>query len=263
MTTALVRRELTPDVWGMIERISPTMKESRLFGVATIPQASVIMLKGHELGLGLTQSFEFIHVIQDKPSLSPRGALALIVQSGLCEEMDIKDIRNDKGDPDRCEVTMKRRGGLKYTTSFSIADAHKAGVIKPDSGWAKYPANMLRWRAIGYAADIVFPDIIGGMKRSDEFGADLTPDGSVIDTTWTQTPSSTRVTDVTPITQSVQSPMSTAQPVAPAAIDPSTLLNELVQKYGAEKILVANEGKIPATLNDLQATREKLEEVGA
>lgn len=242
MPNEIAVRQLTPDVWGMIEKIAPTMKESRFFGVATVPQACALMLKGHELGLGLTQSFEFIHVIQDKPSLSPRGALALIIQSGLCEEMDIKDIRNDKGEPDRCEVTMKRKGGLKYTTSFSMADAQKADVIKPGSGWAKYPANMLRWRAIGYAADIVFPDVSGGMKRSDEFGVDLTPDGNVVEGTWTVTP-----------TAPAQKPISTITP------DPSTLLNNLTQAYGPEKVMTTNDGKIPTTIEELIKVKAELD----
>ena len=51
MTTAIVRKEVTPEIWQMIERIAPTMKDSRLFGVATVHQAAAIMLKGHELGL--------------------------------------------------------------------------------------------------------------------------------------------------------------------------------------------------------------------
>jgi hypothetical protein len=34
---------------------------------------------------------------------------------------------------------------------------------------------MLRWRAIGFCADVVFPLLIGGMKRADELGAGITP----------------------------------------------------------------------------------------
>lgn len=255
-TTALARRELTPDVWEMIENIAPTMKESRLFGVATQQQAAAIMLKGHELGLSLTASFDFIQVIQDKPTLAPRGALALIIQSGECEKLDIKDIRNDKGEPDRCDVTMKRKGGIEYMTSFSMDDARRAGLVKPESGWAKYPANMMKWRAVGFCADVVFPDIIGGMKRADELGADITQDGNVIDATWTKTPvNATQNSATTQPAQSPQPQMSTVSNV----VDPSAILNQLVQQYGAEKVLIANEGRIPATMDDLQATREKLQ----
>jgi hypothetical protein len=70
------QRELTPQVWQMISQMAPVMWKSRLFGVVSQEAAAAIMLKGYELGLSVTASFEFIHVIQGKPGLSPRGALA-------------------------------------------------------------------------------------------------------------------------------------------------------------------------------------------
>lgn len=248
MTTALAVRnnQLTPDTWQMIQHIAPTIKDARLFGVATVPQAAAIMLKGHELGLGLTASFDFIHIIGDKPSLSPRGALALILQSGLLEELDIKDIKNEKGDPERCEVTMKRRGGIKYTTSFSMDDARRADLVKPGSGWVKYPANMLRFRTLGYCEDIVFPDIGGGMKRSDEMGADLTPDGDVIEGTWSQV----NQRPVTVVTE--QDRKETAS---------KTTLQTLIAKYSAEDVLKANNGQIPATESEILEVMIKLDTV--
>ena len=65
----------TPDlsVWEMIRSVAPVALASRLFGVANEDQAAAIMLKGYEMGLGLSASFEFIHVIDGKPSISPKG----------------------------------------------------------------------------------------------------------------------------------------------------------------------------------------------
>lgn len=236
-TTALAKRELTPDVWGMIEKIAPTMKDARLFGVATQAQASAIMLKGYELGLSLTAAFEFINVIQDKPGLIPRGALALIFSSPEYAGLKIDDQSDEKGIPTACEVWMKRRNGLEYKVKFTMKDAERAGLIKPDSGWSKYPANMLRWRAIGYCADVVFPDVLGGMKRVDELGADITPEGEIITTTWA-------VVD--------------SEPTTPQPPQPSTLLNELVTQFGPDKVMAANDGKIPATIEEVTAVAAKL-----
>jgi hypothetical protein len=176
----VVRQELTPDIWRMITDIAPAMLESRLFGVKSKDAAAAIMLKGYELGLSLTASFEFIHVIQDRPSLSPRGTLALIQQSPNFAGMRIEDVKDEKtGEPVACRVWMRRVNGFEYQAEYTIAEAEQAGLVKADSGWKKYPANMLRWRAVGYCADVVFPDVIGGMKRSDELGADITPEGDV------------------------------------------------------------------------------------
>ena len=67
----ITNQKLTPQVWDMIERIAPAMAASRLFNVPSPEAAAAIMLKGYELGLSLTASFEFIHVIDGKPSVSP------------------------------------------------------------------------------------------------------------------------------------------------------------------------------------------------
>lgn len=223
MTNALT--VLTPQTWQMIQSIAPAMHACRLFGVNSEHQAAAIMLKGYELGLGLTASFEFIHVVQGKPTLSPRGALALIMQHPELDELNVDDKK------DACQVTMKRKNGFSYTVEFTLEDAKKAGVVKPGSGWESYPKNMLRWRAIGFCADVVFPDVIGGMKRSDEMGATITPEGDVIEGQWSNY---------------------TEQPKA-------NLLEILVAQYGVDAILVANDGKIPASDEELATVAERLE----
>jgi len=241
-TTALAtRQQLNPTIWEIITAIAPVMKDSRLFGVSTEAQAAAIMSKGYELGLTLTASFEFITVIQGKPTLSPRGALALVQQSGLLAGMKIEDLKDDKGQPSACRVSMKRAGGFEYVAEFSMEDAKRAGLIKPDSAWQSYPSNMLRWRAMGYAIDVVFPDVTGGMKRADEFGAALDTAGNVVDGQWSAVPTPTMM---------VQQPaVSTPSPIT---------LQQLVDEFGAEAIMAANNGQIPTTQNEIDDMALKL-----
>lgn len=234
MSTALTRREVTPDTWKMIQAVTPTIYKARLFGVGSEEQAAAIMLKGHELGLSLTSSFEFIHVIDNKPSISPRGALALIHRCGELEGLKIED--NGKA----CTVWMKRKNGTEFTASYGDDDAKKAGLVKDKSGWEKYPKQMRQWRAVGFCADVVFPDVIGGMKCSDEFGADLTQDGDVIEGSWAAVDSK---------------PKQAAQPAKP---QPNDLLSELVHTHGAEAVMQANGGKIPSSLEEMELVRDKL-----
>lgn len=253
MTTALAVKRLTPDAFQMISQIAPTMHAARLFGSKSPEQAAAIMIKGFELGFSLTASFENIHVIEDKPTLSPKGALALIYGSSECAGVSIKDETDSQGIPTACVVTMKRRNGLEYTTRFSMEDAKRAGIVRAGSGWEKYPANMLRWRAIGYAADIVFPDVIGGTKRADEFGADLTPDGDVIDGSWSVQDSQQAAPQAT---------VSVSQPEPTPAMNPNRL-NEMLSAYGAEVIMKANGGRIPGTDAELDAIEREMEIIGA
>lgn len=179
MTTALATKQqpqpMTIEVWNLISALAPAAHASRLFGVNSPEQAMMIMAKGHELGMPITAAFELIQVIQGKPTLSPRGALALVMASGLLENMEIKDGK------DACTITMKRKGGPGYTLTWTLEDAKRAGIVKPDSAWQSYQANMLRWRAMGFVIDVLFSDVTGGLKRADEFGAIVSEEGNIID----------------------------------------------------------------------------------
>ena len=222
---AIAIREVTPSVWQMIQQIAPSIHKSRMFGVTSEEGAQTIMLKGYELGLGLTSAFEFIAVIGGKPSLIPRGALALVMQSGELAGMKIED----KGDS--CHVWMKRSNGMEYEVTYTMDDARRAGVVKADSGWEKYPANMLRWRTIGFCIDVLFPDITGGMKRADELGAGVNETGDVIEGQWSAP--------------------------APAAA-PAITLESLVERHGAEAVMNANGGTIPGTQEDVERIAKTL-----
>ena len=148
-----VAHPLTPQTWQMIEAVAPAMHAARFFGVSNPEQAAAIMLKGYELGLGLAASFDLIQVIQGRPALSPRGALALIHGSPLCACVEIVD------ELGACTVTMERTNGFSYTLTWTLDDAKQAGLVKAGGGWEKYPANMLRWRAVGFCADVVLQQV--------------------------------------------------------------------------------------------------------
>jgi hypothetical protein len=171
---ALAHRELTPQMMASIINLAPTIHKSRLAKVDSPEQAAFIMLKAFELGLPLTAGFDLIYAIDGKLSLSPRGALAIIYQSGLLAGFSIDE------QPDACTVWMKRANGLQFKVTYTRKDAEKAGLVKAGGNWDKYGANMLRWRAIGFVTDVVFPDLLAGMKRADEFGAQIDTDGNVV-----------------------------------------------------------------------------------
>jgi len=235
-----VAPQITPAMWQMIEAIGPAMHKARLFGVSNAEQAMAIMLKGYELGLSLTASFEFIKVIQGNVSLIPRGHLALIQQSPLCTKLEIVDQQDENGNPSACTVTMERTNGFSYTVTVTMDDARRAGLVKPKSGWEKWPANMLRWLGTGFCADVVFPDLGGGMKRANELGADITSEGDVIDApTWI-------------ITESEK------EPEAPNTDTVYTTIEALMEQWEPEEIMTANDGRIPATSEECQAVALKL-----
>ena len=223
-------RELTPAIWRMIGELAPVMYKARLFNVTSQEQAAAIMLKGYELGLSITASFEFIQVIQGKPALSPRGAMALLLSNPLVKGIKINRLDN-KGAFLGYECHMERVNGFQFVGRFTMEDALRAGLVKPDSGWAKYPENMCLWRAVGFAADVVFPDVSAGMttlmKAPEMYGVALTEGGDVI-------------------------------VVEPQAVKVETdPLQALIDDFGAERIMA--ECGMPTTPDEIKAARAKLE----
>lgn len=268
------QQNLTPDTWAMIKEVAPAMTASHLFGVSLPEQAMAIMLKGYELGLSLTASFEFIQVIQGKPALSPRGTLALIQQSPNFAGMKIEDIKDSSGNPQSCKVWMKRANGFEYTTEYAMNEAQQAGLVKPDSGWAKYPANMLRWRAIGYCADVVFPDVIGGMKRIDEMGADITPEGNVWPAVVEVKPKPQPVVKVATLNNKpqvieVKSVQVAPEPIAPVVSPPTDeipqygfTLQKLLESATDSDVLEVMSGEFPVTPEQINTAAHLLVKAG-
>lgn len=230
----VTKRELTPQIWNMIVQMAPVMWKSRMFGVVSEDAAAAIMVKGYELGLGITASFEFIQVIQGKPGLSPKGALALLQNHPDIEKVHIEKLTEKSGAYLGHACTIRRKTGFEYTAQFTLKDAERAGLIKPDSGWQKYPENMCLWRAIGFAADVVAPDITAGMttiiKMPEALGVAIDNNGEIID----------------------------ILPGQPNPEKPVITLESLLTQYSPEKIMEANGGKIPATQDEIERVAETL-----
>lgn len=240
---AETRRELTPGAWAMIERMAPVMHRAHLFGVTSPEQAAAIMLKGYELGLSITASFELIHVIDGKPGLSPRGAMALLHNNPLIKQIKVNRLEKD-GKFLGYECYMERAdNGFAHTSRFTLEDAQRAGLtagsnmgngkIRQGQGnWEKYPENMCLWRAIGFCADVVAPDVTAGMtnimKAPEMYGVALTEGGDIIDAT-----------------------SHDVQPVDP--------MQQLITDFGAEAVLQASGGKLQVTDEEAAEIRAQLE----
>lgn len=229
--TTAATRELTPAIWRMIGEMAPVMYKAHMFGVTSPEQAAAIMLKGYECGLSMTASFEFVKVILGKPELIPRGALAIIHGSPLVKEIIINRLVDDKAKFIGYECSMTRSNGFTYKSRFTMEMARKAGLVKAGSAWESYEENMCLYRTIGFTADIVAPDVTAGMttlmKAPEMFGVALSESGDVIEATAVSVPS----------------------------VDP---LQELIEQYGAEKILSTYQ-RIPATPAEVAEARAMLE----
>lgn len=152
------------DFRGAIE-LAKTLVASRLLpkSVQTPEAAFTIIMTGRELGLTAMQSLRSIHVIEGKPTLSADLMLALVKKSADCEYFRLVESTDAVA-----TYETKRRGEPCPTRmSFTIADAQRAQVTGKDN-WRKYPAAMLRARAITALARAVYPDTAMGLYDPDE-----------------------------------------------------------------------------------------------
>lgn len=247
------KQQITPNIWTMITEIAPVVHKSRLFGVTSAEAAAAIMLKGYELGLGVTTAFEYISIIQGRTSLKPIGSWALVQASGELEASKIVDENDAVGNPFACTVYLKRKNGAEYTSRVTMDDARRSGVVKPGSGWETYPANMLRWRSLGFAIDVVFPDVQGGMKRADEFGANITEDGDVIEVQWSEVSAKPKASlPATGFTDEQQQSAGVKQ----------VGIQDLIDEHGAEKVLLVMQkvtaGKMPDNQDQVNEIAKEL-----
>lgn len=117
-----------------------------------------------DLGISAMQAMREIHVVEGKPSASSALKVALVKQSPLCLKWECVETTKEKA-----TFTTQRHGDLKPTTlTFTIQQARDAGLIKPKSGWEKFPENMLRARAASFLADLVYPDVVKGLRTTEE-----------------------------------------------------------------------------------------------
>lgn len=130
------------------------------------PENVVVTLQyGHELGLSPMVAINNIYMVNGKPTLSADIMHAICRRSS--EYGGVKWIEiSDK--VAKCVVTRKTASYSEETIGFYTIDMAKdAGLLTKDN-WKKYPARMLKHRALSYALRDAFPDLISGFYTREE-----------------------------------------------------------------------------------------------
>jgi hypothetical protein len=92
--------------------------------------------------------------IMGKITIAPQLMNAMIRRAGHKLKIDSNDQRS-------IIVGTRKDTGETCEVSFSLEDARKAGLVKPNGGWEKYPSDMCFARALSRLARRIFPDVIG------------------------------------------------------------------------------------------------------
>lgn len=116
----------------------------------------MLILSAKELGIPVCQALNGgLNIIQGKVEISARMMSALIRKAG--HKISVKECT-----PIHCVLVGKRNDtGEVQSASFSVAEAQLAGLVKPGSGWIKWPKDMCFARALSRLARQLFSDVIG------------------------------------------------------------------------------------------------------
>jgi len=193
----------TKDEWAFLKEQAAMAVKSGLLprAVDTAEKATIIALKGREMGIPPMQAFSHIHVVDGKPTMSAELMLAQIYKH--CHGAIINYLSSDDK---KCEIEATRPGHKMAKFAYTIDEARLAGLLNKHN-WKSYPAAMLRARTIAIVARAVFPDAIHGVSYTpEELGAETDDEGQVV----VLPPSSPK-----PDAQSEQKPAAESAPAKP------------------------------------------------
>lgn len=142
-------------------RVANALFKSGLFpNVKNAYGAFAIVQYGNELGIGPMTSLQTMGIVKGKICMAAQMILALALRQGVSYSI----LENSE---DCCEIKFKR-GSLSYDSKFTIEEAKRAHLLKTDSGWEKYPKDMLFHRAVTRGLRRVSPDAIAGLYAIEE-----------------------------------------------------------------------------------------------
>jgi hypothetical protein len=149
-----------------LQSISKELAQSRLHAHRNPADVLFVISVGETLGLNAATALMNIYNINGRPTIKADLKLALAKRHPEYAGCEIDS------NTERCIVKMKRRNenGTEesITSTFTIDDAKRAGLFPKKDNWRMYPQRMLKARAISYAVNDLFPDIVFGMLSSEE-----------------------------------------------------------------------------------------------
>jgi hypothetical protein len=115
-----------------------------------------VVLAGRELGIPPMAALRSISVVQGRVVLDAGVQLGLMVRAG-------GKVRWDKDGSDGEAVLVLERPGMQpFTSKYTMEDAKRAKLTGKDN-WQKFPAAMLRARAVSAAGKAYFADVLAGV----------------------------------------------------------------------------------------------------
>lgn len=181
MSTQIARRDNIPaPALTMPEKMqyAQALADASLLPRAYQRQPGNVLLAmemGEALGIPAIQAINDIHVIDGKPSASANLIGALVRKAG--HKLRVT------GDDTTATAQIIRADDPDFTfeVTWTLDRARQAGLNRKGGNWEKYPAAMLKARAITEVARTACSDALYGVTYTpEELGAVVTEDGDPV-----------------------------------------------------------------------------------
>jgi len=142
-------------------KLAEAFAKSKLFGMTDANQVLALMAVCEAEGIHPAKAVQEYHVIQGRPALKADAMLARFQNAG--GKVEWKEYTDE-------QVTgvFSHPNGGNLAVTWTIGQATKIGLVKPGSGWQKFPRAMLRSRCISEGIRSVFPGSVTGFYSPDE-----------------------------------------------------------------------------------------------
>lgn len=144
-----------------VEKMAKAVAESGLFGVRKPEEALALMLIAQAEGQHPAIAARDYHIIKGRPALKADALLARFQAAG--GRVEWKEYTDDV-----VTGVFNHPAGGSISVSWTISQAKNIGLVRPDSGWVKYPRAMLRSRCISEGIRAVYPGCAVGTYTVEE-----------------------------------------------------------------------------------------------
>lgn len=167
---------MNPKRWQVMTAMAQTFITSGALpdSIKNAAQLIMVMQAGYEAGMQPLESINAFYIVNGKITMYGDAVTAQVIKHGHIVEWGTCD-------GTEAEVTITRKdNGKSMTGKFTIAMANERGLTtysdgRPNAFWKKYPANMLKYKALGEIVDFIVPDALHGAPIKEVIEADMDP----------------------------------------------------------------------------------------
>jgi len=150
-----------------MQQMAKAIADSRLFGLTDVNQVLALGMVAQAEGHAFATAARDYHVIQGRPALKADAMMARFQAAGGKVNWEVYT-------DERVTGTFSHPNGGSLVVSWTLDQARSIGLVKPGSGWQKFPRAMLRSRCISEGIRSVYPGSVTGFYSPEEV-ADFEP----------------------------------------------------------------------------------------